>query len=56
MRPAACTPFNGDPNVAKLQKYTIDLYREIEAISGQSCGIHRRRPYAGGHDTERSTS
>jgi len=21
---------NGDPNVAKLQKYTIDLYREIE--------------------------
>ena len=31
---------NGDPNVAKLQKYTIELYREIEAASGQSCSIH----------------
>ena len=31
---------NGDPNVAKLQKYTIELYREIEEISGQSCGLH----------------
>lgn len=31
---------NGDPNVAKLQAYTIGLYREIEALSGQSCGIH----------------
>jgi dimethylglycine dehydrogenase len=31
---------NGDPNVAKLQKYTIDLYREIEEISGQSTGLH----------------
>jgi dimethylglycine dehydrogenase len=30
---------NGDPNVAKLQKYTIDLYKEIEDISGQSCGV-----------------
>lgn len=30
---------NGDPNVAKLQKYTIDLYKEIEEISGQSCGV-----------------
>ena len=25
---------NGDPNVAKLQQYTINLYKEIEAISG----------------------
>ena len=32
--------YNSDANVSKLQKYTIDLYREIEAISGQSCGIH----------------
>jgi len=32
---------NGDPNVAKLQEYTIKLYSEIEEISGQSCGIHR---------------
>ncbi|MGI9606578.1 MAG: FAD-dependent oxidoreductase, partial [Acidimicrobiales bacterium] len=31
---------NGDPNVAKLQQYTIDLYKEIEQISGQDCGIH----------------
>jgi dimethylglycine dehydrogenase len=31
---------NGDPNVARLQAYTIGLYKEIEAISGQSCGIH----------------
>lgn len=31
---------NGDPNVAKLQQYTIRLYEEIERISGQSCGLH----------------
>ena len=31
---------NGDPNVAKLQQYTIDLYKEIEEVSGQSCGLH----------------
>src|SRR5579872_4567483 len=31
---------NGDPNVARLQQYTINLYKEIEAISGQSCGMH----------------
>ncbi|HEX2113518.1 MAG TPA: FAD-dependent oxidoreductase [Alphaproteobacteria bacterium] len=31
---------NGDPNVAKLQAYTINLYKEIEQISGQSCGVH----------------
>ncbi|HEY2035645.1 MAG TPA: FAD-dependent oxidoreductase [Steroidobacteraceae bacterium] len=31
---------NGDPNVARLQQYTINLYREIERISGQSCGVH----------------
>jgi dimethylglycine dehydrogenase len=31
---------NGDPNVAKLQQYTIELYREIEALSGRDCGIH----------------
>ena len=32
---------NGDPNVAKLQGYTIGLYDELERISGQSCGLHR---------------
>lgn len=31
---------NGDPNVAKLQKYTVDLYKEIEAQSGQDIGLH----------------
>ncbi len=31
---------NGDPNVAKLQQYTIELYREIEELSGRDCGIH----------------
>jgi len=31
---------NGDPNVAKLQKYTIDLYKEIEELSGHSTGLH----------------
>ncbi len=31
---------NSDPNVAKLQHYTIELYKEIEAISGHSCGVH----------------
>lgn len=31
---------NGDPNVAKLQEYTINLYKEIEQISGQATGIH----------------
>jgi dimethylglycine dehydrogenase len=32
---------NGDPNVAKLQGYTIGLYDELERISGESCGLHR---------------
>ena len=31
---------NGDPNVSKLQQYTIQLYEEIERISGQNCSIH----------------
>ncbi|GAB4167936.1 MAG: FAD-dependent oxidoreductase [Thalassobaculales bacterium] len=37
---ASVHTYNSDANVSRLQKYTIDLYREIEAISGQSCGIH----------------
>src|SRR5277367_4308646 len=32
---------NGDPNVAALQKYTIELYKELEMIDGASCGVHR---------------
>ena len=31
---------NGDPNVSKLQQYTIKLYEEIERICGQDCSIH----------------
>jgi dimethylglycine dehydrogenase len=31
---------NSDPNVAKLQAYTVGLYKEIEEISGESCGLH----------------
>jgi dimethylglycine dehydrogenase len=31
---------NGDPNVAKLQQYTINLYKELESLTGQSCGMH----------------
>ncbi len=31
---------NSDPGIAALQEYTIGLYREIEAESGQSVGLH----------------
>lgn len=31
---------NADPNVAALQQYTINLYRDIEAESGQHVGVH----------------
>ena len=31
---------NGAPNVAKLQAYTVGLYKELEEISGQSCSLH----------------
>lgn len=31
---------NGDPNVAKLQKYTVELYKEIQEYSGQDIGLH----------------
>ncbi len=31
---------NGDPNVAKLQQYTINLYKEIAELSGQDTGVH----------------
>lgn len=32
---------NSDPNIARLQGYTIKLYKELEDLTGQSCGIHR---------------
>ncbi|MFV0358618.1 GcvT family protein [Tropicimonas sp.] len=31
---------NGDTNMAALQGYTIGLYRELERITGMSCGLH----------------
>jgi dimethylglycine dehydrogenase len=31
---------NADTNMAALQGYTIRLYKELEQISGQSCGLH----------------
>ena len=31
---------NGDPGIARLQSYTIDLYREIEGLSDQAIGMH----------------
>ena len=30
---------SSDPNISRLQSYTIDLYREIEELSGQSVGL-----------------
>jgi dimethylglycine dehydrogenase len=31
---------NADPNIAALQGYTINLYKQLEAESGQSIGLH----------------
>ena len=31
---------NGDTTMAALQGYTIRLYKELEAITGMSCGLH----------------
>jgi dimethylglycine dehydrogenase len=31
---------NADTNMAALQGYTIQLYKELEEVSGQSCGLH----------------
>lgn len=31
---------HGLPNVARLQRYSAELYRRLEAETGQSCGIH----------------
>ena len=31
---------NADTNMAALQGYTIRLYKELEEISGQACGLH----------------
>jgi len=37
---------NDDPHIAALQAYTIKLYREIEAESGQSVGMHMPGGYS----------
>ena len=31
---------SSDPNISRLQSYTIGLYKEIEELSGQSVGLH----------------
>ena len=31
---------NGDTNMSALQGYTIELYKELEEVSGLSCGLH----------------
>ncbi|WP_299284335.1 FAD-dependent oxidoreductase [uncultured Tateyamaria sp.] len=31
---------NADPNIAQLQAYTIDLFEDIQAESGQDIGLH----------------
>ncbi len=31
---------SSDPNISRLQSYTINLYREIEELSGQSIGLN----------------
>jgi len=31
---------HGNPNIARLQAYSQDLYKSLEAETGQSCGIH----------------
>ena len=37
---------NDDPNVATLQSYTINLYKQVEAESGQSVGMHMPGGYS----------
>ncbi len=31
---------SSDPNISRLQGYTINLYKELEELSGQSVGMH----------------
>ncbi len=37
---------NDDPNIAALQAYTIKLYKEVEAESGQNVGMHMPGGYS----------
>jgi dimethylglycine dehydrogenase len=36
---------SSDPNISKLQGYTINLYKELEELSGQSVGLHSTGGY-----------
>ena len=36
---------SSDPNISRLQDYTINLYKEIEEISGHSVGMHSTGGY-----------
>ena len=38
--PGGFHAMNSDHNVARLQAYTVSLYREVEEISGQDVGMH----------------
>ncbi len=38
--PGGFHAMNSDPNVARLQAYTVSLYKEVEKISGQDVGMH----------------
>src|ERR1700741_4094417 len=38
--PGGMPTINSHPHVAQLQQYTINLYKELEEITGQSCGMH----------------
>jgi len=38
--PGGFHAMNSDPNVARLQAYTVSLYKEVEEISGQDVGMH----------------
>jgi len=49
-------PLNADPNIAALQAYTIQLYSEIEAESGVSCGVHMTGGVAVTSDPDRWAS
>lgn len=44
---------NSDTNMAALQGYTIRLYKELEEISGQSCGLHHVGGMTIATDTDR---
>jgi dimethylglycine dehydrogenase len=38
--PGGFHAMNSDPNVARLQAYTVSVYKEVQEISGQDVGMH----------------